>query len=110
MMTLIIKGIISGIIVSFCSWLSLNRTILAGFITSLPIVSLLALLFTHAEWKDPAVSVGYAKSIFFALPLTMLFFLPFLFAEKIKIGFWGMYISGLILLFVGYLIHSYIMK
>ena len=102
------KVLISAIIISFVSWLSNKKVGLAGFLTALPLTTLLSLAFSQIEWKDSAQSVEYAKNIFVAIPISLLFFVPFLLASKLNLSFWNCYISGVILLAVGYFIHSYI--
>ena len=104
------KIILSAVIISFVSWLSAKKPVFAGFLTALPLTTLLALAFTHSQWQDPEVSVKFAQSIFYAVPITLVFFIPFLLANKFQLSFWVCYIIGLFLLFIGYLIHSYIMK
>jgi hypothetical protein len=107
---IILKTLISAGIITFVSWLSGHKTALAGFITGLPITTLLALGFSHIEYKNPSQSVAFAKSIFVAIPVSLLFFIPFLVAEKFNLGFWTCYLSGLILLGFGYFLHQFIMK
>lgn len=107
---IVIKTILSACIISFVSWLSGHKTALAGFMTALPITTLLALAFSHIEYKDPALSVAYAKSIFVAIPVSLLFFLPFLFAEKLNLNFWTCYTLGVIFLGIGYFIHQFLIK
>ena len=109
MLMALVKVLISAIIISFVSWLSGIKTSVAGFLTALPLTTLLALAFSHAEWKDSEQSVLYAKSIFYAVPLSLLFFVPFLLAQNFTLGFWPCYLSGLCLLGVGYFIHSQIL-
>lgn len=104
------KTIIAAILISFVSWLSGKKTGLAGFLTALPLTTLLALAFSYLEWGDAKQSVDYAKSVFVAIPVSLLFFLPFLFAQKFNLGFWACYSSGVVLLGIGYLIHSQIIK
>lgn len=104
------KILLAACLISFVSWLSGKKTSLAGFLTALPLTTLLALAFSHMEWGDSKQSVEYAKSVFVAIPVSLLFFVPFLFAEKLQLNFWGCYISGVTLLGVGYFAHSYISK
>lgn len=80
---------------------------LAGFLLALPISTLLALAFGQIEFADTQKSVEFARSVFAAVPLSLLFFVPFLFADRLGLGFWGLYGSGIALLCVGFLIHSY---
>ncbi|MCT4640732.1 MAG: hypothetical protein N4A33_00440 [Bacteriovoracaceae bacterium] len=104
------KTIVAAIVISVVSWLSGKKTVMAGFLTALPITSLLALGFSQMQWKDPSQSVAYAKSIFVAIPVSLLFFIPFLLAQKLNLSFWTCYCSGVILLGVGYYIHSVLLK
>ncbi len=102
------KIILAAVLISGVSWLSGKHTSLAGFITALPLTTLLALAFSHLEWGSSDQSVEYAKSIFIAVPVSLLFFLPFLFAKKLHLNFWSCYLLGLALLFLGYFIHKLI--
>lgn len=104
------KTIVAAILISFVSWLSGKRTGLAGFLTALPLTTLLALAFSHMEWGDTKQSVDYAKSVFIAIPVSLLFFIPFLLAQKLNLGFWTCYSGGVALLGVGYFVHSYVSK
>jgi hypothetical protein len=106
----IVKVLISAVIISFASWLSNKRPALAGFMMALPVATLLALAFSQAEYRDASRSVAFAKSIFYAIPLSLLFFVPFLLAEKLKFPFWGLYSAGVLLLGLGYFFHSILVK
>lgn len=46
------KTIVAAVLISFVSWLSGKKTGLAGFLTALPLTTLLALAFSHMEWGD----------------------------------------------------------
>ena len=46
-----------------------------------------------------------AKSIFAAVPVTMAFFLPFLFAGKLGLSFWQAYGLACLTLCLGFLVH-----
>lgn len=107
-MSLAFKVIVSALVISFSSWLAGKKPALAGFIMALPIASLIAIAFTQMEWREPEKSAEFAKSIFISIPLSLTFFLPFLFAKQIKLPFWGLYVSGLILLIVSFGIHRLI--
>ena len=106
----VIKIIISVSVIVFSSWLSNKRPELAGFIIALPISTLLVLAFSYAQYNDPAASIKFAKSIFTAIPLSLLFFVPFLLADKLPLPFWGLYALGIALLAAGYFAHVFIMK
>ena len=78
---------------------------MAGFIIALPLISLIAVLLSYLEFKDTTSSIKFARSIFYAVPITLLFFVPFLLADRFKLTFWSSYIMGLVLLVIGYFIH-----
>ena len=106
----VLKIAISACVISFASWLSNKKPELAGFIIALPLGTMLVLLFSYAEFHDQASSVRFAKSILAAVPMSLLFFVPFLLANKLPFGFWGIYAAGFILLVIGYFAHTFIMK
>lgn len=106
----IFKVILSATIISFASWLSGKMPQLAGFIVALPITTLLVLLFSHTEYNSSEVSVAFAKNIFIAIPVTLLFFIPFLLANYFMLSFWQCYLYGLVLLVIGYFIYEYILN
>lgn len=110
MWLLIGKTFLAAVLISFVSWLSGKKTGLAGFLTALPLTTLLALAFSHLEWGDSKQSVEYAKSVFVAVPVSLLFFIPFLFAEKFNLSFWNCYGIGIACLAVGYFTHNLITK
>lgn len=107
---------VSACVIAFASWLSGKRPDLAGFIIALPLVTLLVLPLSYAEYQNAEASVAFAKSIMLAVPLSLTFFLPFLFATPIltlipeQYGFWGLYGLGLICLVAAYFTHQYLTK
>lgn len=104
------KITIAALVVAFASWLSGKKPELAGFITALPLVSILAIAFSYMQNHDAAVSAQYARSIVLAVPISWLFFAPFFFTEKWGVGFWPSYVVGLLLLVIGYFLHQQIMR
>lgn len=104
----LLKIAIAAAVIAFASWLAGRRPELAGFIVALPLVSLLAILFSYLEHRDPAASITFAKSILIGVPISYLFFLPFFFAEKLNYGFWVSYLTGLVLLVIGFFIHRFL--
>ena len=104
----ILKTLVASLLISSVSWLANKNSTLAGFLTALPLTSILTMAFAQIHSKESLKSIEYAKSIFIAIPLSLLFFVPFLFANKFQLGFWTCFITGLFLLVMGYGIHSQI--
>jgi len=109
-MSFIVKILISALIISFASWLSGKKPQLAGFIVALPLTTILVLLFSQIEHQNSENTLYFAKSILAAIPISLLFFVPFLFAHQFKLGFWTTYMGGLFLLTAGYFAHKYLLK
>ena len=104
----IVKVAIGGILISVSSWLANQKPILAGFIIALPITSILALFLNYLEFRDLHKSITFAKSIFVAVPLSLTFFLPFIFAHQLKVSFWYLMILGFVALIIAFFIHRMI--
>jgi hypothetical protein len=109
-MLTILKVALSALVISGASWLSGKRPELAGFIMALPLATLLVLPFSYMQYEDPAASVRFAQSIFLAVPLSLLFFIPFLLAARLQWDFWWLYLSGIALLAAGYFTHRWLMN
>ena len=104
-----LKILVAATVISFASWFSGKRPILAGFIVALPLTSILALIFSQFEFGNSVNTVKFAKSIFIAVPVSLLFFIPFLLADKIGLGFWTSFICGIGLLTIGFFLHRTIL-
>ena len=106
----VIKIILSGVIIAFASSLAGKRPALAGFIIALPLMSILSLLFSYVEFRDMEKANEFAVSILTAVPLSLLFFLPFALHRWIKLGFFPTYFIGLGCVATGYFVHTFIIK
>lgn len=92
------KLLLSASVISFSSTLAGRRPDLAGWLIALPISSMIALALTQAEFRDTARSVAFARSILVGVPLSLTFFLPFVFADRIRLSFWWLYGMGVLCL------------
>ena len=110
MLFTILKAGIAAFVIVFASWLSGKKPEMAGFLTALPLVSIMAIAFAYTQHQDVSVTSQYAKSIILAVPVSWLFFVPFFFTEKFDLGFWPSWVMGLALLVVGYFLHQWILK
>ncbi len=107
---LIVKVLLSSVILVGASWLAGKNSVLAGFIIALPLMSMLAILFSYVQYRDMGKINEFAVSILVAVPLSLTFFIPFVFNKWLKLNFTVTYLSGIACLFVAYLIHSFIFK
>ena len=104
------KIALSGLIIAGISWLAGKNPSLAGFLIALPILSLLAIGFSYFQYRDMGKISEFATSILVSLPISTLFFVPFLLNRWTKWSFLPTLLAGLGLLAIGYLIHSRIFR
>ena len=109
-MLFFLKVLLAAVVIAFASWLSGKKPELSGFIIALPLASLIAIVFSYIEHKNPENSNTFDKSILVGVPISYLFFLPFFFAKSLGMNFWLIYAIGVILLIVGFVLHRYIIS
>ncbi|MBU6374991.1 MAG: hypothetical protein KGQ59_03260 [Bdellovibrionales bacterium] len=109
-MPFLFKIALSATIIASTSWIAGKNPRIAGWIIALPISSMLALLFAQAEHRDQAKSIEFAQSILISVPLSLTFFVPFLFADRLKLGFFGLYALGVVFLTGSYLIQRWLLS
>jgi hypothetical protein len=105
-----LKILLSASIIAGISWYAGKNPSLAGFLIALPVISILAISFSYFQYRDMEKINQFASSIVVSIPLSLLFFLPFILNRWLKWSFIPILFLGIILLFVGYLIHSRIFK
>lgn len=106
----IVKILLSSAILVGASWLAGKNSILAGFIIALPLMSMLAILFSYLQFRDMGKINEFAISILVAVPLSLTFFIPFVLNKWIKMGFTLTYVLAIGCLAVAYFLHSLIFK
>lgn len=74
-------------LIACASWLAGRKPVLAGFIIALPLTSMIAILFSYAEYRDMDKINAFARSIFVVVPLSLTFFVPFLLNKWLKLNF-----------------------
>ena len=109
MVIFIAKVLFSAVVISFASWLSIKKPVLAGFIIALPILSILSIAFSYAEHKNLDKTILFTKSIVIGIPASLTFFLPFFFAKTLGLNFLTTYCLALFFLIIGFIVHKLIM-
>jgi len=107
-MLVVLNTIVSALVIGAAAWLSRRYPVTAGFLIALPLATLLALPLAYLQHRDAGSAFEMARSILVALPITVLFFVPFLMRDRFS--FWGAYALGCALLPVGYFVHRAIMR
>jgi len=107
-MLIVLNTLVSALVIGVAAWLSRRYPVTAGFVIALPLATLLVLPLAYLQHRDAGSAFQMARSILVALPITVLFFIPFLMRDRFS--FWGAYALGCALLPVGYLVHRAIMR
>ena len=107
-MLIVLNTLVSALAIGVAAWLSRRYPVTAGFVIALPLATLLVLPLAYLQHRDADSAFQMARSILVALPITILFFIPFLMRERFS--FWGAYALGCALLPVGYFVHRAIMR
>ena len=70
-------------------------------IVSLPLTSMLAMAWLYWDTRDAAQVSAFARDIFYLVPPSLLFFLPFLFEPRSHWPFWQNFAVGAVLVASG---------
>mgnify|MGYP001556081279 FL=1 len=107
-MLIVVNTLVSALVIGLAAWMSRRYPSTAGFIVALPLATLLVLPLAYLQHRDAGSVFDMARSILVALPITLLFFIPFLMRDRLT--FWGAYAIGCALLPGGYFAHRAIMR
>jgi hypothetical protein len=106
----LINVVLSALVIGVAAWLSDRFPRAAGFIVALPLATLLVLPMAHLQHRDPENTVEFAKSIFIAVPVVMLFLLPFILAVRFGLSFWFSYFVAWLWLIPAFFLHRYLLR
>ena len=107
-MLIVLNTLVSALVIGVAAWISRRYPVSAGFLIALPLATMLVLPLAYLQHRDPDGTFQMARSILVALPITLLFFIPFLMRDRFS--FWGAYATGCALLPIGYFVHRAIMR
>ena len=104
------KVLVSALIIAGVSELAKRFTLLAAILASLPLTSILAMIWLFRETKDVEKISALSTGIFWAVLPSLLFFLvlPPLLKNGIKFP-WAMLISSAVM-FVGYVLYGFLLS
>ena len=106
----VLRTFVAAGLITFASWLSGKKPVLAGFLIALPLSSLISLVFSYYEYRDMDKLNQYANSILIAVPLSLVFFIPFLLNRWLKMSFGLTMLLAIGLLIAAYFIHTALLK
>jgi hypothetical protein len=81
-----------------------------AMIIALPLSSMIAMGWLYADTQDSAKVSEFARDIFYLVPPSLLFFVPFLFEPKTHWPFWGNFAAGIIVMGAGMAAVKFLLK
>ncbi len=100
----ITKVLVSAVIIGLATEVAKRYPFWGAVIIALPLTSILAMGWLYAETRNNDLLTQFARDIFVLVPVSLLFFLPFLIEKRTDIGFIANMIIGLALLAAGVLL------
>jgi hypothetical protein len=71
---------------------------------------MLVLPLAYLQHGDGENTILMARSIFVAVPITLVFFIPFLLSGRLGLTFWQAYAFGCLALVLGYFVHRAVVR
>lgn len=97
MLSILLRISISVAVIVTVSEISRRSPRLGALLLSLPLVSILAFSMSWVHQHDLKSLSRMAREILVLVPLTLPFFVPLAFAERLGLGFWSAMMAGLVL-------------
>ena len=102
MTTILVKTAITAILVVAISELGKRNSFAGALLASLPLTSLLALMWLYRDTGDALQAAQLARGIFWLVLPSLLFFVVFPLAIKLGWGFWPAMAAGIVGTLVAY--------
>jgi hypothetical protein len=106
----VINVVLSALVIGVAAWLSGRFPRAAGFLVALPLATMLVLPMAHLQHQDAETTVAFAKSILIAVPVVMLFLLPFMLAVRFGWSFWLSYGLACLWLIPAFFLHRALVR
>ncbi|MBI3779367.1 MAG: DUF3147 family protein [Gammaproteobacteria bacterium] len=77
----------SALVIGIATEVAKRNPFWGAVIIALPLTSMLALSWLYADTRDNALLTQFARDIFVIVPVSLVFFVPFLLEAKTRFGF-----------------------
>jgi hypothetical protein len=109
-MAFVLNVVLSAVVIAVAAWLSGRFPRAAGFLVSLPLATMLVLPMAYLQHQDTEKTIAFAKSILIAVPIIMLFLLPFIVAFRHGWSFWASYTVACAWLLPAFFLHRFLLR
>ena len=97
----IAKVLVSALAIAAATEIARKDVFWGAVLIALPLASILAMSWLYVETRDDALVARFARDVLALLPVTLLFFAPFLLEPRTRLGFVPNLLIGIALLGVG---------
>ena len=97
------KIVLSALVIALATEVAKRDSFWGALIVALPLTSLLTMSFLYAENRDNELVTRFARDILLLVPVSLVFFLPFVFESRTRFGFVPNLAIGIVLLALGVL-------
>lgn len=94
---LVVKVLISVVVLLLAVEIAKRSLFWGAFVIALPLTSMLAMVWLYWDTRDMVRVSTFARDIFFLVPPSLLFFLPFVFEPRSHWSFWLNFAAGVVL-------------
>ena len=104
-MNFVIKIITSALLIAVSSEFAKRSTVVGAIVVSLPLTSLLALVWLYQDTKDTAKIINFSYGIFWAVLPSLLFFIALPVLLKAGLKFWLAMVVASVMMVVAYSVY-----
>jgi hypothetical protein len=94
----LVKVVVSALVIAAAVEAAKRDPYWGAVIIALPLTSVLAMSWLYFDTRDDALLARFARDVFVIVPVSLVFFLPFLLAARTRLGFVSNILIGLALL------------
>jgi len=95
------KLVVSALVIAAATELAKKDVFWGALLIALPLTSILAMSWLYVETRDDALVARFARDVLALVPVSLLFFAPFLLETRTRLGFVPNLVIGLVLLAIG---------
>jgi hypothetical protein len=98
------KVLVSAVVIAVASEIGKRDSFWGALLVALPLTSILTVSWLYAETRDNAQATRFARDILLLVPVSLVFFVPFLLESRTRLGFLPNLFTGLALLALAVLV------
>ncbi|MCD8575036.1 MAG: DUF3147 family protein [Erysipelotrichaceae bacterium] len=102
----IVKTLVSALIISIIAYISRKSTFIGGLIASLPLTSILALIWMYHDGSSVQSMIELSTIIFWMVIPSLVFFIVFPLLLKMNVPFYGALIGASVVLILTYGVYT----